>query len=265
MSIPRFYYPELGSLFPHAPLLPLPPHVAAHALKVLRLQAGDAVVLFDGSGKEYHGKLVRSDPTQASRPKRGDRIERDPPAGGLQMHVESCREISRESPLDIRLIQALQTGDKMDFTLQKAVELGVTEVQPVLSRRSVLKLSGERLERRMEHWQQVMISACEQCGRNRIPTLQPLLPLDTWLAQSSGADRMRLLLSPAAEITLSGMNKPPAVDLLIGAEGGLDPAETEAARHVGFIGLRLGPRVLRTETAGLAAVSVLQALWGDVK
>ncbi|MDP2783935.1 MAG: 16S rRNA (uracil(1498)-N(3))-methyltransferase, partial [Sulfurimicrobium sp.] len=147
MTIPRFYHPALP---PHAKQVDLPPEAAHHAAKVLRLQAGDAVVLFDGTGGEYPAIISQI---------------------GRQVRAVfgAWRERECESPLDITLVQAMSSGDKMDFTLQKAVELGISAIQPVASERSVVRLSGERAEKRVRHWQQVVISACEQCGRNRVP------------------------------------------------------------------------------------------------
>jgi 16S rRNA (uracil1498-N3)-methyltransferase len=172
--------------------------------------------------------------------------------------------VERESPLAVTLIQAVQAGEKMDFTIQKAVELGVSQIVPVDSRRSVTRLSGERAGRRVAHWQGVAASACEQCGRNQVPQVAPLEKLESWLARpADGA--LRLMLAPDAEHALADLQPVPNVQMLIGAEGGLDPQEVQAARQVGFQAVRLGPRVLRTETAALAALAALQALWGDFK
>jgi 16S rRNA (uracil1498-N3)-methyltransferase len=166
--------------------------------------------------------------------------------------------------LAVTLVQALQAGDKMDFTIQKAVELGVRDIVPVESRRSVLRLAGERAAKRVAHWQGVVASACEQCGRNQVPLVAPLEKLENWLARpANGA--LRLMLAPDAEQTLATIPPATEVQLLIGAEGGLDPQEVLAAKQAGFQSVRLGPRVLRTETAGLAALAALQALWGDFR
>lgn len=204
------------------------------------------MVLFDGRGGEYLAHIQR--------------IERD----RVVAELASWTDIERESALQVTLVQALQAGDKMDFTIQKAVELGVSAIVPVDSRRSVLKLSGERAAKRVAHWQGVAASACEQCGRNQVPIVAPLERLDQWLARpADGA--LRLMLAPDAETTLAGLAPAKQVQLLIGAEGGLDPQEVIAARQAGFQAVRLGPRVLRTETAGLAALAALQALWGDFR
>lgn len=243
MNLPRFYCRE--ALAPGAHL-DLPEPVARHAVRVLRLPPGAPIVLFDGRGGEYLAHI--------------ERIERD----RVRVELAGWTDIERESPLSITLIQALQAGEKMDFTIQKAVELGVRDIVPVESRRSVLKLAGERAVKRVAHWQGVVAAACEQSGRNQVPLVAPLERLDRWLARPA-PDCLRLLLSPDAENTLADIAPATHVQLLIGAEGGLDPQEIQAAQLVGFQAVRMGPRVLRTETAGLAALAVLQALWGDFK
>jgi 16S rRNA (uracil1498-N3)-methyltransferase len=166
--------------------------------------------------------------------------------------------------LSVTLVQAVQAGDKMDFTIQKAVELGIKDIVPVDSRRSVIRLSGERAGKRVAHWQGVAAAACEQCGRNQVPNVAPLEKLENWLAKPAH-EGLRLMLMPDAENTLASLPPVENVQLLIGAEGGLDPQEVIAARQAGFQAVRLGPRVLRTETAGLAALAAMQALWGDFR
>jgi len=166
----------------------------------------------------------------------------------------------------VTLVQALQSGDKMDLTIQKAVELGAAAIVPVASRRSVLKLEGARAAKRLAHWQGVAVAACEQCGRNRVPPVAEIESLERWLAQPAPANVLRLMLAPGADATLAALPRPTAdtrIELLIGAEGGLAPEELEKATQAGFVGVRLGPRILRTETAGLAALAALQCLWGD--
>jgi 16S rRNA (uracil1498-N3)-methyltransferase len=243
MNSPRFYCREALSPGAH---VELPEPVARHAVRVLRLPPGAPVVLFDGRGGEYPAHI--------------ERIERD----RVYAELAAWQEIERESPLAVTLVQALQAGDKMDFTIQKAVELGVRDIVPVESRRSVLRLAGERAAKRVAHWQGVVASACEQCGRNQVPLVAPLEKLENWLARpANGA--LRLMLAPDAGQTLVDVAPAGEVQLLIGAEGGLDPQEMIAAQHAGFRAVRLGPRVLRTETAGLAALAALQALWGDFR
>ncbi|MGE5385404.1 MAG: 16S rRNA (uracil(1498)-N(3))-methyltransferase [Betaproteobacteria bacterium] len=243
MNTPRFYCRE--ALAPGA-RIDLPEPVARHAVRVLRLPEGTEITLFDGRGGEY--------------PARIEHIGRDRVAVSLGAWIE--REC--ESPLQITLVQAVQAADKMDYTLQKAVELGVTDIVPVESRRSVVRLTGERAGKRVAHWQGVVAAACEQCGRNQVPIVAPLESVESWLARpATGA--LRLMLAPEAETALPALAPATEVQLLIGAEGGLDPHEMEAARTVGFVATRLGPRVLRTETAGMAALAALQTLWGDFR
>ena len=242
MRIPRIY-------------LPLPLTVGAtvrlddnafnHAVRVLRLKPDAALILFNGQGGAFAAML-----TEVSK--------RDAQARLLEFLPGEV-----ESPLRVILGQGIARGDKMDYTLQKAVELGAAAIQPLFTERGGVDLSGDRLTRKVQHWRGIVIGACEQCGRNRLPEVRDPLTLAGWLAQPAEAG-LRLLLDPAAEQSLRGL-EPPAgpVTLLIGAEGGLSPAEMAQARQAGFIGIQLGPRILRTETAGLAALAVLQALWGD--
>lgn len=243
MNLPRFYCREALSPGAH---VELPEPVARHAVRVLRLPPGAPMILFDGRGGQY--------------PARIERIERD----RVYAELSAWEDVECESPLAITLVQALQAGDKMDFTIQKAVELGVRDIVPVESRRSVLRLAGERAAKRVAHWQGVVASACEQCGRNQVPLVAPVEKLESWLSRpANGA--LRLMLDPEAELSFASMRPEGAVQLLIGAEGGLDPQEMIAARQAGFVAVRMGPRVLRTETAGLAALAVMQALWGDLR
>lgn len=243
MISPRFFCPDgLAS----GVSLRLPGNAARHAARVLRLGVGAPVALFDGRGGEYAATIaaVRKDDVVAE-------------VGAW--HDREC-----ESLLQIRLVQALQAGEKMDLTVQKAVELGVAAIQPVSGRRSVVRLDGERAQRRVEHWRGVVVAACEQCGRNRVPPVGELEPLDRWLAKPAEVP-LRLMLSPAASLTLDALPQARSLELLVGAEGGLDPQEIAAAEAAGFVGVRLGPRVLRTETAGLTALAAIQMLWGDFR
>ena len=244
MNLPRFYCREALSPGAH---IELPEPVARHAVRVLRLPPGAAITLFDGRGGEYEARI--------------ERIEKD----RVMASLGSWQEIERESPLTVTLVQAVQAGEKMDFTIQKSVELGVSEFIPVDSRRSVTRLSGDRAAKRVAHWQGVAASACEQCGRNQVPLVAPLEKLENWLARPVPPNTLRLMLAPEAEETLAGIVPTGKVQLLIGAEGGLDPQEMIAAKQAGFQAVSLGPRVLRTETAGLAALAAMQALWGDFR
>ena len=233
--ISRFYFP---GVLPHAGEVELPPAIAHHALKVLRLGRGDAVVLFDGSGGELHARLGAS---------------RTVAVDG------QWREVSRESPLDIVLVQALASSDKMDWIIQKAVELGVTGIIPVQAARSVLRLAGERADKKLEHWRRVVIAACEQCGRNRLPFVAPVQSLAACLAQTSKAARW--VLAPGGERLSAVQPVPASIHLFVGPEGGW--SDEELALHADSQAISLGSRVLRTETAGLAALAALQARAGD--
>jgi 16S rRNA (uracil1498-N3)-methyltransferase len=239
---PRFFCPQ--PLHAGAEIA-LPGAAAHHAERVLRLAPGAEVVLFDGAGMECRAQLTA--------------LGRAPRARVL----ETC-EPRRESPLSITLVQALASSDKMDWIVQKATELGVAALVPIAAERSVLKLAGERAEKRLEHWRQVVVSACEQCGRNRLPEVLPVQALVGYLAEAP-RELPRLILAPGAATALADLPPAPAVHVLIGPEGGWAPAELEAAAAAGCTPLRLGPRVLRTETAGLAASAALQALWGDFR
>jgi 16S rRNA (uracil1498-N3)-methyltransferase len=239
-----------------------------HALRVLRLAVGDAVELFNGDGRRYRARLLDADPR------------------GATVETGAAVEAGTESPLAIGLAQALPAGDKMDWVVEKAVELGVLAIQPLFSRKSLLRLDGARAERRLAHWRRIAVAACMQCGRDRVPTIAAPLPLGAWLARapvapaaclppgpdavaadrtgSAAAPVMRLLLSPRGEGVLHTLAAPlPPLWLLAGPEGGLADDEEAQALAAGWRPLRLGPRILRTETAGLAALAALQARLGD--
>ncbi len=248
MNFPRFYCPEALGQQAAGTVLTLPEDVARHATRVLRLRPGDELVLFDGLGGEYPATLAEVGRHEAS------------------AVLGAWRAVEREAPLPLTLIQAVQAAEKMDLTIQKAVELGVSAIMPAASRRSVVRLSGERAERRIEHWRGVAASACEQCGRNRLPTVAALASVSEVLGRLPAvAGELRLMFLPQAEHSLASLPPPSGVTLLVGAEGGLDPVEEEAALAAGFVPVRMGPRVLRTETAGLAALAAIQALWGDFR
>lgn len=247
MNAPRFYCPIPLAEGLHTAL---PEGAARHAARVLRLRADDALTLFDATGGEYAARILS--------------VERE----RVAVEVLAWRDAECESPLAITLVQALQAGEKMDLTVQKAVELGIARIVPVVSRRSVVRLDGERALRRVEHWRGVVASACEQSGRNRVPEVSALEGLERWLAKPPAPGVRRLMLAPGAAHTLATLAPPAAgerIELLIGAEGGLAPEEMQAATAAGFAGIRLGPRILRTETAGLAALAAMQCLWGDFR
>jgi len=219
----------------------LPEAAAHHAVRVLRLQPGAAVILFDGAGVACSGRLTTLKPSVTVELDEAFPVEPPP----------TCR---------VTLVQALASGDKMDWVVQKAVELGVHAIVPVMARRSVLKLDGARAEKRVAHWRNIAISACEQSGRSRLPEVADIQTLPQWLARADGG----WVLAPAAATPLREQAQPVGgLNLLVGPESGWEDAELEAMRSRGIQALRLGPRVLRTETAGLAALAAIQALWGD--
>jgi 16S rRNA (uracil1498-N3)-methyltransferase len=254
MALPRFYCPGPISI---DEIVELPGSAAHHASRVLRLQPGAQLILFNGNGGEFQGIL--------------ERIDRN----GAVVIVKKYLSTERESPLAITLAQAACASEKMDWIVQKGVELGINRIQILTTKLSMIKLSGERAEKRVRHWQQVAISACEQCGRNRIPQVLPIMSLSAWcgvqisVRENSARDAasgLRFVLSPGAKKGLrdfSGSSPISSVTLLAGPEGGLTQDEEAAAMVAGFIPLSLGARILRAETAGLAAASAMQALWGD--
>ena len=218
---------------------------AQHVSRALRLKAGDAIVIFDGRGGEYEAALTRVD---------RDRVD---------VKLGGWRDVGREPTLEVGLAQGLPEADKMDWIIQKSVELGVAWIQPLVCERSVVRIAGERAERRAAHWQRVAIAACEQSGRNTVPEVRPILPFATWIATPAAAPRWMLDPSAAA---LTAREKPPgAIELLVGPEGGFSDRERDFAATTGCERVSLGPRVLRTETAPLAALAAMHALWGDFR
>jgi 16S rRNA (uracil1498-N3)-methyltransferase len=228
--------------------LPLPDDVVRH-VHVLRLQTGDAITLFDGAGGEYQAELVE--------------IAKRVAVARIDQH--SDRET--EPPYRVTLAQGVAGGDKMDWLVEKAVELGVAAIAPLTAERGVVRLAGERALRRQAHWQALVRAACEQCGRNRVPDVAPPRDLDAWLGQLPRAldGELRLLLSPRAEVSFASLPSAPPeapLTLLIGPEAGFSPSEEKTIVDAGFATLGLGPRVLRTETAGIAVLAALAARWG---
>lgn len=239
--IPRFF---CSDALPSAGEYVLPADVSHHVGNVLRMQPGDALTLFDGDGSEVAATLLGS-----GRP--------------LRVALGTRTEPQRESPLAIVLVQALASGDKMDWVIQKAVELGVAAIIPLVTERCVLKLSGERAEKRLRHWRQIAVSACEQCGRNRIPPVDAQVALDLYLLRADAPRRLVLAPGGGARLGSLPVDAGP-VHLMVGPEGGWSERELAIIRTAGCTPIVLGPRILRTETAGLAAVAALQALWGDL-
>lgn len=242
MRIPRVYIPQ--DLVTGASI-GLQDNAANHLVRVLRLQTGKDIIVFNGKGGEYQALIETV--TKKS----------------VSIRIGEFNDVSRESGIEVHLLQGISRGERMDFTLQKAVELGVTTITPVVTERTVVKLDQARSEKRLQHWQGIIISACEQCGRNTVPDIHTISDFNTCLQRDiKGAG---LLLDPTADISLTQLQGSPTVTLLIGPEGGLAEHERMAAYDKGFSGVRLGPRILRTETAALTALSALQTLWGDLR
>ena len=223
----------------------LPDDVAAHLLRVLRLQVGDACVLFNGDGRDYDARIIAIGKREA------------------RAELIAARRIGNESPLRITLLQGIARGEKMDWILQKATELGVARILPVTSERSEVKLDAQRADKRLAHWRGIVASACEQSGRATLPEVMPPQPL----AQAAGLrDGRGFILDPFADASLSSIRDAPlrACTIAIGPEGGWSRRDREHLAAAGYEGLKLGPRVLRTETAGIAAIAALQAACGDL-
>ncbi|MCW8845412.1 MAG: 16S rRNA (uracil(1498)-N(3))-methyltransferase [Gammaproteobacteria bacterium] len=216
-----------------------------HIARVLRMRVGEELVLFDGSGGEHRARI--------------ESIQ----GNNIFLARLGFDPVEREAPVKVTLLQAISRGERMDWTIQKATEMGVHRILPLGSQRSMVKLTAERAERRREHWQAVAISACEQCGRNRVPEVATPLSLEQALAQVSSYP-LKLCLREDAQTRPADLPDAPAqVCIAIGPEGGLDECELRILEGAGFLGLRLGPRILRTETAGLAAMAALLCRWGD--
>jgi 16S rRNA (uracil1498-N3)-methyltransferase len=259
----EFASPPSARLYHEGPLAPSATirldDAAGHHARVLRLRPGDAVDLFNGDGRRYRSRLLA-------------------PVGRQALAaVESVTDGRTESPLELGLAQAIPASDKMDWLIEKAVELGVNRIQPLLSQRCVLRLDAERTARRIAHWRRIIIASCMQCGRDRLPTIAAPLHFDAWLRDGATASwpdaaspddeagtQTLLLLTPRAGTALSALQAPAGtVWLLAGPEGGFTDAEESSAIGRGWRPVRLGPRVLRTETAGPAALAALQARFGD--
>lgn len=225
----------------------LPDSVAYHLTKVLRMRAGALVIVFDGIGNEHYAEILALDSKQVT------------------IRIEEAIRGDTESPLQITLVQGVSRAERMDWTLQKATELGVHAIAPVITSRSVVRLDDRQANKKLEHWQAIVVSACEQSGRRVIPTVQAPVRLHDYFSKTN-PDNLKLVLDPEATITLTNQPRPlKDVELLIGPEGGLDDDELQAAVAAGFTPVRLGPRILRTETASVVALSVMQALWGDLQ
>ncbi|HAF01130.1 MAG TPA: 16S rRNA (uracil(1498)-N(3))-methyltransferase [Methylophilaceae bacterium] len=244
MSNLRFYEPQqlhLGNI------VTLSGNAATHATRVMRLGVGDSLILFNGDGYDYDCELISIKKSEAL------------------VRVKNSTPIQNESPLNITLLQGISSGDRMDYTIQKAVELGIKHIQPIATERSVVKLSQERAEKRVEHWQNIVIAACEQSGRAFVPHVAMPMGLSAWLTNHPSNQTCRILLNPFGAKRFAQINKPSGeIQLLIGAEGGLSNKEIELATANGFQSIILGPRILRTETAALTAIASIHSIWGDL-
>lgn len=241
--MPRFFYPETLTIGQTITL----PEAVSHHVNVLRLAPGAHITLFNGQGGEYVASITEMERKRT------------------YAEIKTFSPTEAELPYGITLAQGLPEGSKMDWIIEKAMELGATAIQPLAAQRSVVKLSGDRIEKRRQHWQSVIISAAEQCGRNRLAHLGELSDFNSWISQQDL--HKRLLLSPRATQSLSDWARhhpPQAVAVVIGPEGGLTEAEEELAARHGAILVQAGPRILRTETAGLAAIAAINACWGEI-
>lgn len=243
MRIPRIHQP--GPLPAHGQL-ELTTAATHYVIRVLRLSVEQPLILFDGSGGECAVRIV------------------DISKRKVRVQIEGFHDREVESPLSVTLLQGISKGERMDYTIQKATELGITRIIPLITERCNVRLDDARQEKKCEHWRSIAVSACEQCGRNRIPVIDLPLPLLTALQDDQ--DDLRLVLDPQGGQSLASIHaSPAAVRVLIGPEGGLSDTEMLIAERAGYQGVRLGPRILRTETAGLAALSLLQMKWGDLQ
>ncbi|MGH8267845.1 MAG: 16S rRNA (uracil(1498)-N(3))-methyltransferase [Steroidobacteraceae bacterium] len=242
---------RLTRVYVDAPLTPgtrvtLEGGAASHVTRVLRLRVGDALTLFNGSGGEHAASIDKAH------------------GGAVTVAVGEQDAVECESPLGVTLAQGVSRGERMDFVVQKATELGASLIVPLLSERSVVRLTAQQADRKLNHWRAITIAACEQCGRNRLPDIAAPMPLADFL-RGAAAGTVRLQLSPTAALALKDVPRPVTqVTVLVGPEGGLSDEEQEAALAAGFTPVRLGPRVLRTETAAIAALTLLQREFGDL-
>lgn len=242
MRISRiFYEDELHS----NSLIDLPLDSSHYLIHVLRLKKGDQVTLFNGNGQEFTALLVETT-------KKTVRVQ-----VGLGIYID------RESPLKIHLVQAISKGEKMDWTIQKAVELGVAKITPLITQHCAVKLNPDRLNKKLNHWKKIMISACEQSGRTKIPMLSSINTFVDWI--NGNHTELKLVCNPTASATISSL--PATIQellLFIGPEGGLSDQEISLTRQHDFIPISLGPRILRTETAAISALALIQNKWGDL-
>ena len=226
--------------------LTLPPQAAEHVARVLRMAAGDALTVFNGDGRDYQATILAA----------GKR--------GVTASIDSERDATKPSPLALTLAQAIGRGEKMDWIVQKATELGVVRIVPLLTERTQVQLGAERASKRVEHWRAVAVGACEQSGRALLPEVMAPLTLPEWLAQTAAEPGLRLTLQPGVDSRIRTLHFAlPRATLVVGPEGGLSEGDLQGLHDAGYAGVAFGPRILRTETAGLAALAALQALHGD--
>jgi 16S rRNA (uracil1498-N3)-methyltransferase len=240
MRIPRIFY--AGDLISGQTVI-LDRNASQHVCRVLRLEAGAQLLLFNGNGMSAEATLTTASPKAAS------------------IHIVNQTQEATESDLYIHLGLGISKGDRMDYAIQKAVELGVNEITPVITERTIVRLDEKKQSKKLEHWQGIIVSACEQCGRSILPLLNPVCRVDRWIQHPSVC---KLIFDPLSKQTLSELDPQQHASILIGPEGGLSDEEISKCTDQAFLSVRLGPRVLRTETAVVAACSALQVLWGDL-
>ena len=242
MRVPRIYHPEI---IHQLGVLTLSEDASAHVGRVLRMKPGQEVLLFDGSNAEFSAVITEVNKKS------------------VLVNITDRTERSSESPLDIHLGQVISRGDKMEFTIQKSVELGVNVITPLISERCGVKLDPKRFEKKLLQWQKIIIAACERCGRTHLPVIRPIMKLEDWCAEQD--DALKLNLHPRAKYSINTLPQPiEKVRLLIGPEGGLSADEITMTEEYQFEETLLGPRVLRTETAALTAITALQVRFGDL-
>jgi 16S rRNA (uracil1498-N3)-methyltransferase len=243
MRIPRFYVPQpvaVGQEFT------LPDTTFRHAVQVLRLGVGEPLILFNGEGGEYLAQMSNISKRSAS------------------VLIDSFTAIDTESPIHLTLVQAVIKPDKMDFALQKAVELGANTIQPLITQRSVVRIGKEQVDKKLQHWEGIVVAACEQSGRTRMPAVQAPLTLERWLETPFAGTRLILAPGNFPRINALPADLPTPIALLIGPEGGFTDEEVETCVQAGVMPVSLGPRILRAETASSAALALLQHRFGDL-